>query len=205
LWLGEQAGRRVAVLTLALYGTPESIPLDPPRDVVLTNLVYHPTYPVLMASLADYLLAGPAGGLAGASVSPGEALSIPTLESQAVEIVTPGSAVVRLPAREDSPVVSYLPAAPGVYTVRWPGSEQEPVRFTVNLFAPAESDIEPAPELTLITGDDTPATESGFAGEARRDLWRPLLLIGLLVLAIEWLVYQRDALTRLRRLVMRKA
>ncbi len=89
LWVGEQGGRRVAVLATPLFGNPESIPLDPPREVVLTNLVYQPTYPVLMASLADYLLAGPAGGLAGANILPGQAISLPLLDAQGIEIGLP--------------------------------------------------------------------------------------------------------------------
>ncbi|MGH2542782.1 MAG: hypothetical protein ACRDIB_08295, partial [Ardenticatenaceae bacterium] len=180
-------------------------PLDPPRDVVLTNLVYHPTYPVLMASLADYLLAGPAGGLAGASVAPGEALTIPFLDAEVVEIETQDGKSEHLPANEGAPVVSYVPTRPGIYSVRWPGSEQGAIHFTVNLFAPSESDIAPVPELVLTTRDDATPAGNALAGEARRDLWRPLLLVGLLILAIEWLVYQRDALLRLRRLVMRNA
>ncbi|MDQ4077587.1 MAG: VWA domain-containing protein [Chloroflexota bacterium] len=198
LWVGEQDGRRVAVLNLAIFGTPESIPLDPPRDVVLTNVVYHPAYPVLMASLADYLLAGPVGSLAGESIVPGEAVALPLLDAEHVEIVTPRGQIVRLQSAEGTGTASFVPTEPGIYTASWPDSEQQPIQFTANLFAPTESDIEPAPELALTTSGNTSVVESTLEGEARLDLWQPLLLLGLLILAIEWMVYQQDALTRLR-------
>jgi hypothetical protein len=198
LWVGEQNGRRVAVLNLALYGVPESIPLDPPRDVVLTNFVYHPAYPVLMVNVANYLLAGPAGGLAGASVAPGEVVNLPLLEGGRVQVQTPTGETITPQVADDATSTPFVPTAPGVYTVSWPGGQQPPVQFTVNLFAPTESNIAPVPTLQLASGGDTPVTEGGLEGEARRDLWRPLLLVGLLILAAEWLVYQRDALARLR-------
>jgi hypothetical protein len=198
LWVGEQNGRRVAVLNLALYGVPESIPIDPPRDVVLTNFVYHPAYPVLMVNVANYLLAGPAGGLAGTSVAPGEVVNLPLLEGGRVQVQTPTGETITPQVAEDTASTPYIPTEPGVYTVSWPGGQQPPVQFTVNLFAPTESTIAPVPTLQLASGGDTPVAESGLEGEARRDLWRPLLLVGLLILAAEWLVYQRDALARLR-------
>ncbi len=156
LWVGEQGGRRVAVLATPLFGQPRSLTLDPPREVVLTNLVYQPAFPVLIASLADFLLAGPAGGLAGESVTPGQALSLPLLDAERLEIVTPQGETLRPETGAGAATASFQPREPGVYTVRWPGGSQQPIQFTVNLFAPAESDIEPQPELALATSGDTP-------------------------------------------------
>ncbi|MGB0384914.1 MAG: vWA domain-containing protein [Ardenticatenaceae bacterium] len=203
LWVGEQEGRRIAVLNLAIYGEPESIPLDPPRDVVLTNLVYQPTYPVLIASLADYLLVGPAGGLAGQSVSPGQAINLPLLDAQQIEIETPSGQTVQLDATEGARTVSFVPTEFGIYTTQWAGNEQPPIQFTVNLFAPTESHIAPVPQLALATTGNGTLSESGLTGQAQRELWRPLLLIGLIILALEWMVYQKDAILRLRSRIAR--
>lgn len=204
LWVGEQEGRRIAVLNLAIYGKPESIPLDPPRDVVMTNLVYQPTYPILMASLANYLLVGPAGGLAGQSLSPSQVINLPILDAPRVEIEAPNGETVSLEADDGAPTVSFVPTELGIYTVRWPESQQPPLEFTVNLFAPTESNIAPVPELALATSGNGVISESGLTGEAQRELWRPLLLIGLIVLLLEWMLYQKDALVRLRSRIARR-
>ncbi|MBA3532299.1 MAG: VWA domain-containing protein [Ardenticatenales bacterium] len=200
LWVGEQGGRRVAVLNLVLYGVPESITLDPPRDVVMSNLVYQPTYPVLIASLADYLLAGPAGGLAGRSLPPGQAITLPLLDADYVEVETPGGEMIRPRLDAGATTTSYVPLTPGIYAVRWEGSTQPAIAFTVNLFVPTESAIAPSQSLSLATtgGGAAGTPESGLAGEARLDLWQPLLLLGLIILALEWLVYQKDAVARAR-------
>ena len=86
------------------------------------------------------------------------------------------------------------------YTINWSNSTQPPIQFAVNLFAPTESNIAPVPDLTLNTSGTNIVNEneSQLAGEGQREIWRPLLLLGLLVLIIEWMVYQKDALTRLR-------
>jgi hypothetical protein len=53
-----------------------------------------------------------------------------------------------------------------------------------------------------------PAASPGTGGavdnsrpNARDEIWIPILLAALLVLALEWLVYERDTLARLRRRV----
>ena len=200
LWVGEQEGRQIVVFNIAIYGNPKSIPLEPPRDVVLTNLVYQPTYPVLMASLANYLLVGPAGGLAGQSVPPNQLMTLPLLDASALEIEPPNGQPVTLNATNNATNLSFTPTERGIYTINWPNSTQPPIQFAVNLFAPTESDIAPLPDLALNTSANgtNNANESQLAGEGQREIWRPLLLLGLLVLIIEWIVYQKDGLTRLR-------
>jgi hypothetical protein len=204
LWVGEQNGRRIAVLNLAIYGQPESIPLDPPRDVVLTNLVYQPAYPVLMASLANYLLVGPAGGLAGQSLAVGELIQLPLLDASSLQLLPPSGQAIEA-ERNDARTASYQPTTAGIYTVKWLDSEQPPIQFTVNLFAPHESNITPIPELALTSSsfgrNNTQVASSGLTGQAQQEFWRPLLLIGLLILLIEWMLYQKDALVRLRKMM----
>ena len=48
----------------------------------------------------------------------------------------------------------------------------------------------------------SPGTGAGAAGprpNARDEIWIPIVLLALLVLTLEWLVYERDTLARLRR------
>jgi hypothetical protein len=116
-----------------------------------------------------------------------------------------------------SPSRTPIPAAPGA-----------PIRFAVDLFDVAESNIAPGSVNALVAlGGATPTAEpSGSASPtdatssatpqpagspaaaavapvdrppARDELWAPILLLVLLFLCVEWAVYQRDALTRLWR------
>jgi Ca-activated chloride channel homolog len=105
-----------------------------------------------------------------------------------------------------------------------------PVRFAVDLFDPSESDIAPGSPSAIValgrtagasvapgssatpgpTGTVAPGASAapvgGVAGTppiARDELWVMIVLIVLAVLLIEWLVYHRDAVTRLWRGIRR--
>lgn len=86
------------------------------------------------------------------------------------------------------------------------GDPSNPVRFAVDLFDVDESTIAPGAAATierLGTGPDPSAGPgAGVATlrpSARDELWIPIVLIVLLALSIEWAVYHRDAVTRIRR------
>jgi len=109
-----------------------------------------------------------------------------------------------------------------------------PVKFAVDLFDPSESDIAPGSPSSIealggqaatspgpgASGASTatpsavpgataaPVTGSGTTQEprqpARDELWVPVVLVALIVLSVEWLVYHRDAVTRLWRSVRRR-
>ncbi len=64
------------------------------------------------------------------------------------------------------------------------------VSFAANLLAEGESRIRPRATLGLRTEEGAEVVEAGLGG-GRRELWRPLLLVGLLVLAVEWLLWNR--------------
>jgi hypothetical protein len=128
-----------------------------------------------------------------------------------------GAATPRPASSADpSPSRTPIPADPGA-----------PLRFAVDLFDVAESNIAPgsvnalvalggatsAPEPSSSTAPGaSPAPTAAPSGTpapavagptdrppARDELWAPILLLVLLFLCIEWAVYQRDALTRLWR------
>ena len=83
-----------------------------------------------------------------------------------------------------------------------------PTRFAVDLFDVGESTIAPG-SAARIEGLGTspgaspaPGTGNGSTqapATTRDELWVPILLIVLLALCVEWAVYHRDALIRLRR------
>jgi hypothetical protein len=87
-----------------------------------------------------------------------------------------------------------------------------PTRFAVDLFDVNESTISPGSAATIEAlgrGPVASPVPSGTAGggaapaparpTSRDELWAPIVLIVLVALCIEWAVYQRDAIIRVRR------
>ena len=112
-----------------------------------------------------------------------------------------------------------------------PADPNAPVRFAVDLFDPSESDIAPGSPSTITAlgrqsaapatpgpsagaspaGSPAPSAAGGAGGgaaeerpAARDELWVLVVLVVLSVLLVEWLVYHRDAVTRLWRGVRRR-
>ena len=112
-----------------------------------------------------------------------------------------------------------MPTAP-------PADPNAPARFAVDLFDAAESNIAPgspaaiealggaaigapsAAPASATPGSSGPVPTGATSGAgsaaderppARDELWVPIVLLVLLVLLVEWLVYQRDAVLRLWR------
>jgi hypothetical protein len=89
--------------------------------------------------------------------------------------------------------------APGVYTLEEfrNGDLEARHRYAVNVFAPDESNIGPQQELAILqsSGLQTAITRDRMA---RQEFWRWLAAAALLVLIVEWLVYQRNTLATLR-------
>jgi Ca-activated chloride channel family protein len=186
LWVGETGGRQIALLAFDLHES---------------DLVLRVAFPLLLANLTDALVSGPAGRLA-TQVIPGQPLNL-TLPATAtgVQLLHPDGRTQTLAPTAGR--VGFTPDQLGLYELRWQGNTQlPPLRFAVNLFSPQESNIAPASELVLGRAPTTPnqptaATSQPLPGQGRQEIWRALAFLALLFLIIEWLVYQRDALTRL--------
>ncbi len=121
------------------------------------------------------------------------------------------------PAASASAPPSASPAArsPGSSSAFPPADPDAPARFAVDLLDVDESNIAPG-DIAQLTALGRPAAsprpgtsgnpQGGAAGpverpSARDELWIPIVLVALLVLTLEWLVYERDTLARLRRAV----
>jgi hypothetical protein len=93
-------------------------------------------------------------------------------------------------------------ASPGASPL--PDDPLTPVSFAVDLFDVDESSIAPGSAASIeALGTSAPAPGAG-EGETERpttrdELWIPIVLVVLLVLAAEWALYHRDALVRIRR------
>jgi hypothetical protein len=97
-----------------------------------------------------------------------------------------------------------IPASPGASPAFRPADPDAPVRFAVGLLDVDESRIAPGDPARL-QALGRAAAGGGVASpeeprpNARDEIWIPIVLLALLVLTIEWLVYERDTLARLRR------
>ncbi len=86
-----------------------------------------------------------------------------------------------------------------------PAEAGAPARFAVDLLDVDESVIAPGDPAKLTALGTQAAGGAGSGGapverpNARDELWIPIVLIALVVLTLEWLVYERDTLARLRR------
>lgn len=102
---------------------------------------------------------------------------------------------------------------PGASPALRPAGPDAPARFAVDLLDVGESNIAPG-DIAALTALGQPGTSpvpgaSSDAGagasvpverpDARDELWVPIVLVALLALTLEWLVYERDTLARLRR------
>jgi hypothetical protein len=144
-------------------------------------------------TVTPHLAAGASPGPSGSGSTP-TARPTPTATSSASGSAGPSGAV-------GSPGASAPPVDPNA-----------PVRFAVDLFDVNESTIAPGSAATIEalgvvpTASSSPGTGSGAVSPAattrptaRDELWVPIVLLVLLVLCVEWAVYHRDALIRLRR------
>jgi Ca-activated chloride channel family protein len=102
---------------------------------------------------------------------------------------------------------SAAPATAGASPTLRPADPDAPARFAVDLLDVDESRIAPGDAATL-TGLGAAVVEPGAGGSpvadrpnARDELWIPIVLLALLVLTVEWLVYERDTLARVGRAV----
>ncbi len=121
-------------------------------------------------------------------------------------------------AGPSAPAASAPAAAgsPGASPTFRPADPNAPTRFAVDLLDVDESNIAPGdiaaltalgkpatiPAPGATTGPGTGPAAPGERPPARDELWIPIVLVALLVLTLEWLVYERDTLARLRRAVV---
>jgi len=185
LFLGETGGRRVAVLAF---------------DLRRSDLPLQVAFPLLFANLLDWLAPGRASALPQ-SVAPGDLLTLPLPPDSSGQITVrrPDGSTAALPASsgDSGPAVIAETGQLGVYRMELPDGRF--LQYAVNLFSPQESRL--APAETLPGATSAVADSAGLAGEAQREWWRPLALLALALLCLEWLVYHRPALKRIQQAV----
>lgn len=190
---GERDGRRLVVLAF---------------DLLKSDLPLQVAYPLLMANIINFL--APGTGVESGAVAPGEPITLqldPAITQ--VRLTLPDGTVVTPPINNNLLTFADTDTL-GVYALELLRdtevvSEQ---RFAVNLFAPTESQVTPQQQIPVqqkggIQNAVAPNTQS-----ARQEFWRWLAAIALVVLLVEWLVYQRSgvqaAWARLRGSIRQK-
>jgi hypothetical protein len=248
LYAGERAGQRAAVL--AFEPRKSDLPLQVAFPIMLANLTGEllggsgaPTEAVTPGSPVTLPIPAGATGVrvtrpdgATSDLVPGTVGGTAVTYSQTDLLGVYTVAPLAAPTPSGSPAPSATPASPrptssaGSSPGRTPipSDPSAPLRFAVDLFDVAESNIAPGSVNALVAlGGATPSPDpsgstpptgaspspsaepSGTTGPAvaapadrppaRDELWAPILLLVLLFLCIEWAVYQRDALIRLWR------
>jgi hypothetical protein len=174
LLAGETGGRRVAILTFALGRS----------DLPLTL-----AYPILLANVVGWLAPDAGSGLPE-SVRPGEIVSIAARSGVDSMVITDPSGRERRFAPARGAVLFPNTDMPGPYSVRAFVGDREIKRsiLTVNLLSANESNIAPQSPQLAGTATNTPVGETP---RSRNEIWRPLLLAALFILAIEWWIFYR--------------
>ena len=105
-----------------------------------------------------------------------------------IDVKTPTGEKTNLLPRKDNSFVFTRTDSSGVYEVSDPASGSVDQLFAVNLLDRTESDLSVKSELNLgyEKVDGTYST-----AEARKDYWTWLILAALVVISIEWFIYNR--------------
>jgi Ca-activated chloride channel family protein len=184
LFAGEVSGRRVAVLAF---------------DLRHSDLPLQVSFPILLANLIQWL-APTGGGEIPTQIAPGVALTILLPPSATATVTLPDGEKRNLIAQGGQALFNETGQL-GLYQVDLGASgssgAQNSVDFAVNLASPQESRLEPAQTLPVagLTGGQGAEASQGL----KREWWRLVALIALLLLVLEWLVYHRPTLAMLYR------
>jgi hypothetical protein len=194
LMAGERSGRRMIVLAFDLHKS------DLPLQVA---------FPLLLSNMINFL--APDAGAEAAQLAPGEPLTLRVdPDVSEVRLTRPdgqqlgtssGGLFQSTPALQiqNEQFVYADTETPGVYTVEvFRGDTLEARhRYAVNIFAPDESRVQPQEELAIpqASGLQTALTRDR---EGKQEFWRWLAALALVVLVVEWLVYQRNGILYLR-------
>jgi hypothetical protein len=116
-----------------------------------------------------------------------------------VRITPPGRSNVEVQPRNGQAVFAETDSL-GVYGIEIvrPGASAIERAVAVNLQNAAESRVAPLRQLAIVQ-ESGQAVAVTTERNGRSEFWRWLAAIGLVVLVVEWLVYQRPALALLRQ------
>jgi hypothetical protein len=159
------------------------------QTTVNTDWFLRRTFPVFVMNAVRYL-GGVSDTASGASSQPGSQVELRT-EAPVDRVTVRSPTGRRTEVLRDSQNEFAFTATDqlGVYDVFEGRSRNASQQFTVNLFDSQESDLRPRPKIKLQYTEVEKA--SGGLEPARKEWWKWILIVGLLVLVFEWYVYNR--------------
>jgi hypothetical protein len=183
LAIGPREGHEDLILGTPLVGDFEG------KRVAYTDWIAQRSFPVFLLNVLTYL----GGGHAMSDtrlLRPGETAEL-KMETSAEKLLVnspDGSQGEIARGRQNLFRFSNTDAL-GAYELRTAGATGESLgRFAVNLFDAQESDLRPAPHIDFQW--EKVNAEANFQPE-RREYWKWLILLALLVLLFEWYIYNR--------------
>jgi hypothetical protein len=145
-------------------------------------------FPVFIGNVLTYL-GGSKFESEQVSTQPGQAVALRTQTPVTeVNVESPAGERTRISRGGQNTFVFGKTDVVGNYAVREGKSDDISQRFTVNLFDTIESDIRPTEAID--PGYEEIVGQRGWETK-RRELWKYLLIAGLIVLLIEWYIYNR--------------
>jgi hypothetical protein len=146
------------------------------------------SFPLFMQNVIT-VLGGSARFNATQANAPGEAVSIrPLLPYSAINVTSPAGQTTQLRPRNDNSFVYSQTEKSGVYEVREPDANELDQLFAVNLLDRTESNLAVREDLKLGYEEIGGTTE---VAPARKDYWTWLVLVALIVISVEWYIYNR--------------
>ena len=158
-----------------------------------TNWWRKPSFPVFIERVLAYL-GRSSSSVAGQNIQPGGAIEIRSRSLlNEISITDPAGKQFVIQRGQLGTFHFSQTDECGIYTVSEDGKATE--RFVVNLFNSSESDIRPRKtneqgETTILIGHEEIAAQAHWE-PARREGWRFLLLVVLVIAVFEWYIYNR--------------
>ena len=151
-----------------------------------TKWIWKSHFVMFMQNAIQYLAASLSAG-GERSIQPGEPVSIPVRErARSLSISRPDGTRDQVPSAGAAKVHYARTRQVGVYQCDGAPAGQD--RFAVNLLSPEESRVQP--NNTLMIGTSR-VVGSGQVEKVNRPFWPTILTIALVVLLIEWVIYNK--------------
>ncbi|MGH7144786.1 MAG: vWA domain-containing protein [Planctomycetota bacterium] len=145
------------------------------------------TFPLFVNSTVDYLT-GASERSGGQSERTGDPLTFPPVnKAETVDLIDPAGNKHPIELSTGGPVYFAETAQAGLY--KYQDADKVWHYYGVNLASPTESDNAMHPSIARKSG---PPILGQHTTRENREIWPYLVMIGLLILMIEWLVYHRQ-------------
>ena len=154
-----------------------------------TNWVIRPSFPVFVHNMVAHLGGVGVGARETQTMEPGQNIALRTSAVTAeINVESPTGQKLKIKRGPQNTFVYGNTERKGVYKVREGNAKEISQQFAVNLFDTVESDIRPNGDLVT--------TKEAIEGQetvlpARVELWKYLLMASLIILMLEWYIYNR--------------